>query len=74
MLWQTSLSVTMGVGGWGWPRNSRVVRRGHPSCPAWKAAATSASYEAETTGLIMLETTRIGPLFGGLAVGGVLSG
>ena len=43
MLWQTSLSVTMGVGGWGWPKNSSVVRKGQPSCPAWKAAATSAS-------------------------------
>ena len=64
----------MGVGGWGWPRNSNVFRSGHPSCPAWKAAATSASYDADTTGLMMLDTTNTGPLLGGLAVGGVLSG
>ena len=30
------LSTKMGVGGWGWPSSSRVVRRGVASLVLWK--------------------------------------
>ena len=56
------LSTKTGVGGWGWPSSSRVVRRGVASLVLWKRAPNSASAAEERTIFIMAARLRTAPL------------
>ena len=63
------LSVLIGVGGCGWPRNSSVLRIMQPSWALWKRAPTSASVADDMTFCRMMHTIWMAPLsFGGGAV------
>jgi len=56
------LSISNGVGGWGWPNSIRVIRIGIPSRAFTYAAAISASDAALITFLKMLASTCTGAL------------
>ena len=55
------LSTRTGVGGWGWPSSSRVVRRGVASLVLWKRVPNSASAAEENTIFIMAARWRMVP-------------
>ncbi len=62
------LPIYIGVGGWGWPMNSRVWQVGMASLQLMYRAPTSASATKDMTALIICAIVRMAPLFGGLAV------
>jgi hypothetical protein len=66
------LSVCIGVGGWGYPISSRMVRIISASLALSKRPANSASVAEDMTFLRMLLTVWIAPLLGGCVFGGVV--
>ena len=66
------LSVTIGVGGCGWPSSSRVMRSGTASFALWKRPAHSASAALESTSLRILQGILMAPFMGGCSVGGLV--
>jgi hypothetical protein len=64
------LSVTMGVGGCGWPSSSRHVRRGHAALPLWNKVPNSASAALDMTSFMIWHGISIAPLCVGAGASG----
>ena len=60
-----TLSVTVGVGGWGYPISIRVWHIGSASFPLWNSPPSSASAVDAFTLFMIVEMTWIAPLVGG---------
>ena len=59
------LSVLIGVGSWGKPSSSRVIRRGIDVFPLWKSLPNSDSAAEATMCISIMHYVWIGPFAGG---------